>query len=165
MAEKDAVYTNDFGINIVLHEPEIPQNTGNIVRTCAAVGAGLHLISPLGFSIEDRYLKRAGLDYWDKLNLSCYDSYGELIGRYPGADFYYFTTKGDKYYYDLTFTKGCFIVFGKETAGLPVEILGANPGRLFRIPMLRGIRSLNLSNSVAIVVYEAMRQNGFDGLV
>ena len=156
---------NNCCLNIVLYEPEIPQNTGNIARTCAAVGAGLHLIKPLGFSVDDRYLKRAGLDYWDKLDVSYYENYNELIETHEDADFCYFTTKGKRNYCDMIYPKGCFIVFGKETAGLPQVILDANPEKCFRIPMKKGIRSLNLSNSVAIVVFEIMRQQGFDGLL
>ena len=155
----------DHNLNIVLHEPEIPQNTGNIARTCAAVGANLHLIRPLGFSVEDRYLKRAGLDYWDKLNIFYYDNYRELVLRYEKADFYYFTTKGKKNYNEIRYPNNCFIVFGKETAGLPNEILSANHEKCFRIPMREGIRSLNLSNSVAVIAYEVMRQAGFSGMI
>ena len=154
----------EFQLNIVLHEPEIPQNTGNIARTCAVTGASLHLIKPLGFSVEDRYLKRAGLDYWDKLNVNYYDNLEDLTKNHVGEEFYYFTTKGRRSYIEPEYTSGCFIVFGKETAGLPADLLSKNHDRCFRIPMLEGIRSLNLSNSVAIVVYEAMRQNGFRGL-
>jgi len=157
--------TMGYSINIVLHEPEIPQNAGNIARTCAAVGAALHLVKPLGFSVEDRYLKRAGLDYWDKLDVHYYENLTELKEDRVGADFYYFTTKGERSYSELKYTSGCFIVFGKETAGLPDELLSANRGRCFRIPMRNGIRSLNLSNSVAVVVYEAMRQSGYHGLI
>ena len=150
-------------LNIVLVEPEIPQNTGNVARTCAAVGADLHLIEPLGFSIEDRYLKRAGLDYWDKLKVYTYKSFEELAERYPKGEFRFFTTKGLHSYNEVKYEDGCFIVFGKETAGLPVELLMSHREHCFRIPMRESIRSLNLSNSVAIVAFEAMRQTGFAG--
>lgn len=151
-------------INIVLVEPEIPQNTGNIARTCAAIGAGLHLIKPLGFSIEDRYLKRAGLDYWGDVNVKCYDSFTELRATFPDITFYYATTKAARSYADFIYPEDCFFVFGKETAGLPEELLEANRDWCIRIPMKPGIRSLNLSNSAAIVAYEALRQNGFSGM-
>lgn len=151
-------------INIVLVEPEIPQNTGNIARTCAAIGAGLHLIKPLGFSIEDRYLKRAGLDYWGDVNVKCYDSFIELRATFPDITFYYATTKAARSYADFIYPEDCFFVFGKETAGLPEELLEANRDWCIRIPMKPGIRSLNLSNSAAIVAYEALRQNGFSGM-
>ncbi len=148
----------------MLVEPEIPQNTGNIARTCAAVGAGLHLIKPLGFSIEDRYLKRAGLDYWNKVLVSCCDSFTELRERYTNEPFFFASTKAGKAYTEADFSKDCFIVFGKETAGLPEELLEANKDMCIRIPMKAEIRSLNLSNSVAIVLYEALRQQGFENL-
>lgn len=151
-------------INIVLVEPEIPQNTGNIARTCAAIGAGLHLIKPLGFSIEDRYLKRAGLDYWGGVNVKCYDSFNELREMYSNGHFYYATTKASKAYTEFTYTDDCYFVFGKETAGLPKEIIENNKESCIRIPMKPGVRSLNLSNSAAIIVFEALRQNGFSGL-
>ena len=155
---------HEIHLNIVLVEPEIPQNTGNIARTCAAVGADLHLVGPLGFSIEDRYLKRAGLDYWDKLNVQSYANFGELTARYPDGTFYLFSTKGARVYSEVQYTDDCFIVFGKETAGLPEELLLNRREQCFRIPMREHIRSLNLSNSVAVVVYEAMRQAQFAGL-
>jgi len=151
-------------LNIVLIEPEIPQNTGNIARTCAAVGAGLHLIKPLGFSIEDRYLKRAGLDYWGDVNVQCHDCFDELLEKNKDAGFFYATTKAAKQYIDIKYPEKCFLVFGKETAGLPEELLAKNRDNCIRIPMKPDIRSLNLSNSVAVVVYEALRQNGFEGL-
>lgn len=151
-------------LNIVLVEPEIPQNTGNISRTCAATGTVLHLVRPFGFSLEDKYLKRAGLDYWDKLEIYCYDSFQEIKEKYSSYDFYYATTKAPKAYTDITYSENCFIVFGKETAGLPQELLDENKEYCIRIPMIKGIRSLNLSNSVAIILYEALRQNGFRGL-
>jgi len=152
-------------LNVVLVEPEIPQNTGNISRTCAALGADLHLVKPLGFAIDDRKLKRAGLDYWDKLNIFYYDSISELHARHEGALFLYFSTKGKKCYWDAAYGDGCFIVFGKETAGLPAQLIQDNIDRCYRIPMRTIIRSLNLSNTVAIVAYEALRQNNVNDSV
>ena len=146
-------------LNIALVEPEIPQNTGNISRTCAAIGADLHLVRPLGFTIDDRYLKRAGLDYWDKLKIFYYDSIAELLSKNTGSPFLFFTTKARQCYWDAQFVDGCFIVFGKETAGLPEPFIRENIDKCYRIPMLRDIRSLNLSNTVAVVAYEALRQN------
>lgn len=151
-------------LDIVLVEPEIPQNTGNIARTCAAIGAGLHLIKPLGFSIEDRYLKRAGLDYWDEVNVKCYESFNELKNLYTGIPFFYASTKSAKTYTDVEYPDKCFIVFGKETAGLPEELLDSNREWCIRIPMKPGIRSLNLSNSAAIIAFEYLRQKGFKGM-
>ena len=151
-------------LNIVLVEPEIPQNTGNIVRTCAATGARLHLVKPLGFSVEDRYLKRAGLDYWHDVNIEYHENFIELREKYKDRVFYYSTTKAINTYADVNYSEDCFIVFGKETAGLPEELLKENREWCIRIPMREGIRSLNLSNSVAIVVFEAVRQHGFAGL-
>lgn len=147
--------------NIALVEPEIPQNTGNIARTCAATGTGLHLIRPLGFSIEDRYLKRAGLDYWSEVRLSCYDSFEELRQKYRASVFFYATTKAGRSYADVEYPDNCFFVFGKETAGLPEELLEANREWCIRIPMRPAIRSLNLSNSAAVILFEALRQNDF----
>lgn len=152
-----------MALNIVLVEPEIPQNTGNIARTCAATGANLHLVKPLGFSIEDRYLKRAGLDYWGGVNVKCYESFEELRALYKDSIFYYSTTKAAKSYTQVSYPDNCFIVFGKETAGLPEELLQRNLEYCIRIPMKPGIRSLNLSNSAAIITYEALRQNDFKG--
>jgi tRNA (cytidine/uridine-2'-O-)-methyltransferase len=151
-------------LNIVLVEPEIPQNTGNIARTCAATGTGLHLIKPLGFSIEDRYLKRAGLDYWNEVLVSTCDSFAELREKYSGKLFYYASTKAARAYTEVDYPEDCFLVFGKETAGLPEELLEANREFTVRIPMRPGIRSLNLSNSVAVVLYEALRQQGFKNM-
>lgn len=148
--------------NIVLVEPEIPQNTGNIARTCAATGATLHLVEPLGFTITDRSLKRAGLDYWDKLGVKFYRSLDALFAAYPEAPYIFFSTKGKKAHTDLSYPPGTFLVFGKETAGLPEALVFANMERVARIPMRDGLRSLNLSNSVAVGLYEALRQNGFD---
>ena len=150
--------------NIVLVEPEIPQNTGNIARTCAATGAALHLVGPLGFSIEDRYLKRAGLDYWDLLDLTYYDSLEEFFAAHRDAKFLFSSTKAQKAYHEIEYPDNCFILFGKETKGLPEDLLEANYASCLRIPMLETVRSLNLSNSVAIVLYEALRQGGFMGM-
>ncbi len=149
--------------NIVLVEPEIPQNTGNIVRTCAATGCALHLVRPLGFEVSDKYLKRAGLDYWKDCNIFYYDGFDEVLKRFPSSSFYYFTTKGRKRYSDAAFRDGDFLVFGKETRGLPEELLKKNGDSCLRIPMIGETRSLNLSNSVALAVYEGLRQNDFKG--
>ena len=151
-------------IHIVLVEPEIPQNTGNIARTCAATGSILHLVKPLGFSVEDKYLKRAGLDYWNLLDIRYHDSIDELFSMYPNGDFYFSTTKGTRKYTDIQYKDNCFLVFGKETAGLPEDLLIKNLERCIRIPMRDEARSLNLSNSVAIVLYEVLRQLDFPGL-
>ncbi|MDP4092487.1 MAG: tRNA (uridine(34)/cytosine(34)/5-carboxymethylaminomethyluridine(34)-2'-O)-methyltransferase TrmL [Bacillota bacterium] len=151
-------------LNVVLVEPEIPQNTGNIARTCAATGTNLHLVKPLGFSVDDRYLKRAGLDYWNELNIQYYDNFEELLKKYYSCKFYYSSTKALNTYTDVKYEDDCFLVFGKETAGLPEELLKKNREQCIRIPMREGIRSLNLSNSVAVVVYEALRQSGFEGM-
>jgi tRNA (cytidine/uridine-2'-O-)-methyltransferase len=150
--------------NVVLVEPEIPQNTGNIARTCAATGCVLHLVGPLGFSLDDRYLKRAGLDYWSLVDVRYYENYREFEEKNPSASMYFLTTKAKKCYADVAYESGCYLVFGKETAGLPQELLNAHREKCVRIPMVDDARSLNLSNSVAIVVYEALRQNGFRGL-
>ena len=154
-------------INIVLHEPEIPQNTGNIARTCAATGASLHIIRPMGFTIDDRKLKRAGLDYWDKLDITYYDNYEDFLAKHPEASgkLYYITTKAPRAYTEVDpYPDGVFIMFGKETRGIPEEILHENQEYCVRIPMRDTIRSLNLSNSVAIAVFEILRQWDFDGL-
>jgi len=151
--------------NIVLVEPEIPQNTGNISRTCAVTGCRLHLVRPLGFSVDDRYLKRAGLDYWKDLELFYYDSFEEVEQKNKDARFYLFSTHAKRSYADVQYRPGDFIVFGKETAGLGSKILDTRMDKAARIPMLPDRRSLNLSNSVAIVVYEALRQNGFKGML
>lgn len=150
--------------NIALVEPEIPQNTGNIARTCAATGTGLHLVGPLGFSIEDRYLKRAGLDYWSEVKLCCYDSFDELRRKYRASAFFYATTKAGRSYAEVEYPENCFFVFGKETAGLPEELLESNREYCIRIPMRPSIRSLNLSNSAAVILFEALRRNGFRDL-
>ena len=151
-------------INIVLHEPEIPQNTGNIARTCAATGAALHLIRPLGFAIDDRKLKRAGLDYWHQLDITYYDGLDDFYAKNPGAEVYYFSTKAPNLYTEIEYPNPVYIMFGKETKGLPEDLLHNNPDRCVRLPMREGLRSLNLSNSVAIAVYEILRQNGFADL-
>ena len=151
-------------INIVLHEPEIPQNTGNIARTCAATGAALHLIRPLGFAIDDRKLKRAGLDYWHQLDITYYDGLADFYQKNPGADVYYFSTKAPNLYTEIEYPNPVYIMFGKETKGLPEELLHNNPDRCVRLPMRDGLRSLNLSNSVAIAVYEILRQGNFADL-
>lgn len=151
-------------INIALIEPEIPQNTGNIARTCAAVGASLHLVKPLGFEIDDRKLKRAGLDYWDKLDITYYDCLDDFLEKNREEKMFFFTTKAKQSYTDVKYPDRVFIVFGKETKGLPEELLYANPEKCVRIPMRDTLRSLNLSNSVAVAVYEVLRQRDFEGL-
>lgn len=148
-------------INIVLHEPEIPQNTGNIARTCAATGASLHLIRPLGFAIDDRKLKRAGLDYWHQLDITYYDSLADFYAKNPGAEVYYFTTKAKHVYTEIDYPEQVYIMFGKETRGLPEELLAEHPDTCVRLPMRDGLRSLNLSNTVAVAVYEILRQRDF----
>lgn len=149
-------------INIVLHEPEIPANTGNIGRTCVAAGLKLHLIKPLGFDIDEKAVKRAGLDYWDKLDLAVYENYEDFMAKNPGAKVYMATTKAEKIYSEAHFEPDCYIMFGKESAGIPEEILIHHKDTAIRIPMIGDIRSLNLSNSVAVVAYEALRQNNFE---
>ncbi|NGQ95064.1 tRNA (cytidine(34)-2'-O)-methyltransferase [Brevibacillus sp. SYP-B805] len=153
-------------LHIVLHEPLIPANTGNISRTCAATGTHLHLIHPLGFSTEDRYLKRAGLDYWHAVTIHHYDSFDHFVrehGSGPGT-FYFVETWGEKLYTDVSYKDGDYIILGKETTGLPREMTDAYPGQVIRIPMGGATRSINLSNCAAIVVFEALRQIGFPGL-
>lgn len=149
--------------NIVLVEPEIPQNTGNIARTCAATGCRLHLVRPLGFEVSDKYLKRAGLDYWQFVDVCYYDGTEELFSKYPGARYWFFSTKAAKVHSAVRYEEGDFLVFGKETRGLPEDLLAAHYDSCVRLPMLGGIRSLNLSNSVAVAVYEAWRQCGYGG--
>ncbi len=151
--------------NIVLVEPEIPQNAGNIARTCAATGTRLHMIRPLGFEVTDKYLKRAGLDYWHLVEICYYDSFEELRAKYPDGRFFYFTTKGRRRHSDVSFADGDFLVFGKETKGLPEELLLEHEGECLRIPMFSEARSLNLSNSVAVALYEALRQTDYEGLL
>ena len=151
-------------IHIVLHEPEIPQNTGNIARTCAATGASLHLIRPMGFTVDDKKLKRAGLDYWDKLDITYYDGLDDFYARHPEAKVYYFTTKARHKHTDVSYPEETFLMFGKESAGLPEELLLAHAETTVRIPMRDTLRSLNLSNAAAIAVYEVLRQHDFAGL-
>ena len=155
-----------MSINVVLVEPEIPQNTGNIIRTCAATGATLHLVKPLGFSLEDKYLKRSGLDYWDIANIQYYDSFEEVVEKKSNRYTYSATTKVDQAHSDVKYVDNSFIVFGKETKGLPESLIKSNLETCIRIPMLNleKARSLNLSNSVAIVVYEALRQLDYPGM-
>ena len=151
-------------INIILHEPEIPQNTGNIARTCAATGASLHIIRPMGFEIDDKKLKRAGLDYWHQLDITYYDDFEDFCNQHPDVTIYYFSTKAPRAYTDIRYGDEVYLMFGKETKGLPEELLYQNPETTVRIPMRDKLRSLNLSNSVAIAVYEVLRQHSFDGL-
>lgn len=150
-------------LNIVMVEPEIPQNTGNVARTCAATGARLHLVEPMGFKVDDKKLKRAGLDYWHLLDITYYKDLDEFFARNDGP-FYYFSTKARKKYSDVVYPDNAYLVFGKETRGLPEELLKANPDACVRIPMISEARSLNLSNSVTIGVYEALRQWEFPQL-
>ena len=149
-------------LNIVLYEPEIPQNTGNIGRTCVATGSRLHLIEPLGFKLSEKALKRAGMDYWEDLDVTTYINYEDFLERNPGARIYMASTKAPNLYTEVDYEPDCYIMFGKESAGIPEDILYDNQETAVRIPMINDIRSLNLSNSVAIVLYEALRQNNFD---
>lgn len=151
--------------HIVLHEPEIPANTGNIGRTCAATGTSLHLIEPLGFKINEKALKRAGMDYWDRLDVTTYIDYRDFLERNPGAKIYYASTKAPRMYTEVEYEDGCYIMFGKESAGIPEEILWENRDTAIRIPMLEETRSLNLGNSAAIILYEALRQHGFEKMI
>ncbi len=151
-------------INIVLLEPEIPANTGNIGRTCAAAGARLHLIEPLGFRLDEKNLKRAGMDYWDRLDVTTYIDYNDFLDRNSGAKLFMATTKAPKLYTEVSYGQDCYIMFGKESAGIPEEILVNHKEDCIRIPMTGQIRSLNLGNSVAVVLYEALRQNNFEGM-
>ena len=151
-------------MHIVLHQPEIPQNTGNIGRTCVATNTSLHLIEPLGFRLGEKELKRAGMDYWDKLDVTRYIDYQDFKAQHPDAKIWMATTKAKRSYTDVSFGMDDFIMFGKESAGIPEEILVDNEENCIRIPMGEDIRALNLSNSVAIVLYEALRQNNFEGL-
>jgi tRNA (cytidine/uridine-2'-O-)-methyltransferase len=152
-------------MEIILYEPEIPQNTGNIVRLAAATGCGLHLIEPLGFFWNDRYLKRSGLDYWELAKVEIHPSFHDFLEKHPQARPYYATTKSGIYYHTIKYNSDDFVVFGPETRGLPPQILERDPKRNIRLPMLPGLRSLNLSNSVAIITYEVLRQQGFSGLI
>ena len=154
---------NNFHINIVLHEPEIPQNTGNIARTCAVTGASLHLIEPLGFEIDSAKLKRAGLDYWDKLDIHIYSSLDDFFEKNSG-NFFFFSTKAKKSFSEVKYENNVYLIFGKETKGLPEEFIIANRQNALRVPMQGEIRSLNLSNTVALATYEVLRQWGFPSL-
>lgn len=151
-------------LNIVLYEPEIPANTGNIGRTCVATGTRLHLIEPLGFRLDEKSLKRAGMDYWKDLDVTTYIDFNDFMEKNPGAKIYMATTKAPNVYTDVEYEPDCYIMFGKESAGIPEEVLVEHKENSIRIPMLGDIRSLNLGNSVAIVLYEALRQNGFEGM-
>ena len=153
-----------MALNIVLFEPEIPANTGNIGRTCVATGTKLHLIEPLGFRLNEKSIKRAGMDYWEHLDVTRYINFEEFLEKNPGAKIYMATTKGQHVYTEVTYEPDCYIMFGKESAGIPEEILVKNPDTCIRIPMLSEIRSLNLSNSVAVILYEALRQNNFESM-
>lgn len=150
--------------HVVLYEPEIPSNTGNIGRLCVGTGATLHLIRPIKFLLNDKYLKRAGLDYWDKLKIEVHNSWRDFLSTYPDARKYYFSTKADKVYTNISFCDRDFLIFGPETRGLPEALLKANWENAYTIPMTKDIRSINLSNSVAIVLYEGIRQLGFNGI-
>ena len=151
-------------LNIVLFEPEMPANTGNIGRTCVITGARLHLIEPLGFHLNEKMIRRAGLDYWDRLDVTRYMDYRDFLERNPAAEIFYATTKAKNRYSDVNYRENSYLMFGKESAGIPEEILVENEAACIRIPMLEGYRSLNLSNSVAIVLYEALRQQNFASL-
>lgn len=151
-------------MHIILHQPEIPANTGNIGRTCVATGTGLHLIEPLGFRLDEKSIKRAGMDYWENLDVTRYINFEEFRRKHPGAKIWFATTKARKVYTEAEFGMEDYIMFGKESAGIPEEILVEHEEDCIRIPMLDSIRSLNLSNSVAVVLYEALRQNGFQGM-
>lgn len=151
-------------LNIVLFEPEIPANTGNIGRTCVAAGARLHLIEPLGFRLDEKSLKRAGMDYWKNLDVATYIDFDDFLSKNPNAKIYMATTKAPNVYTDVSYEPDCYIMFGKESAGIPEEILIHHKEDSIRIPMVSDIRSLNLGNSVAIVLYEALRQNNFENM-
>lgn len=151
-------------MHIVLVEPEIPGNTGNIARLCAGTGIELHLVRPLGFSTDDKYLKRAGLDYWHLVTVHYHDHFDEVIETYPNRPFYFCSTKASRTHCDVVYTQDTILVFGKESAGLPNDLLAAHRDQTIRIPMVQGARSLNLSNAVAVVAYEALRQNNFVAL-
>ena len=151
-------------MHVVLHEPKIPQNTGNIVRTCKATGSTLHLIEPMGFVIQDKKLKRAGLDYWNDMDIRIHKNFSTFCDVNPGARLWLFTTHGDKYYHQVEYRDGDYLVFGKESVGLPLSIRDQYLNHCLRVPMVKDNRSLNLSNVVAVVLYEALRQTGFKGL-
>ena len=154
-----------MSLNIVLHEPEIPQNTGNIARTCAATGTHLHIIKPMGFTIDDKQLKRAGLDYWHMLSITYYENLEDFFSKNKNGNYYFCTTKAPHTYAEAKFKDGDYLFFGKETKGLPESLLAENLDKCIRIPMVKDARSLNLSNSVAIVVYEALRQTDYFNLM
>ena len=162
--EKDASVMATH-INIVLLEPQIPQNTGNIARTCAATGASLHLIKPMGFEVDDKKLKRAGLDYWHQLDITYYDGWNDFITKNPDAELFYFSTKARRIYTDISYPSRVYLVFGREDAGLPESLLKENPETSLRIPMIDEARSLNLSNTVAIATYEILRQWNYPNLL
>ena len=151
-------------MNIVLYEPEMPLNTGNIGRTCVATNTRLHLIEPLGFKLSEKALKRAGMDYWKDVDVTTYIDYEDFLEKNPGAKIYMATTKAQKMYTEVSYEPDCYIMFGKESAGIPEEILVENKENCVRIPMMGDIRSLNLGNSAAVILYEALRQNGFAGM-
>lgn len=151
-------------INVVLYEPEIPQNTGNIVRTCAATGAKLHLIEPFGFTFEDKYLKRAGLDYWDLAEICVYKNWEDFVAKNTIEQIFFASTKSQHNHTEVTYCENCFVIFGRESRGIPEELLKGNYDKCIRIPMRKETRSLNLANSVAVVVYEYHRQRNFDTL-
>ena len=153
-----------MALNVVLVEPEIPQNTGNIARTCVVTNSALHIVGPMAFSLDEKHIKRAGLDYWPYLRIHLYDSMDELWEKYPDSDFFYFTTKAKKRVDVPVYAKDSFLVFGKETAGLPGKILDKHPEKCVRIPMFEEHRCLNLSNAVCVAVYEALRANDYFGL-
>lgn len=169
MIVKGSILMNEkkLHINIVLHEPEIPQNTGNIARTCAVVGASLHLIEPLGFEISSAQLKRAGLDYWDKLDVHTYSSIEDFYEKTKACDpeYFYFSSKVSASFAEKEYRGNVYLIFGKETRGLPVSVVEKNIDRSVRIPMINDVRCLNLSNSVAVAVYEALRQNGYPDMI
>lgn len=152
-------------LNLVLVEPEIPQNTGNIARTCAATGARLHLVKPMGFAVDDRKLKRAGLDYWHFLDITYYENIDDFFEKTKGGSYFFFSTKGTHRYSDVSYPDNCYLLFGKETKGLPEELLMQHPQSTLRIPMIDEARSLNLSNSVAVAAYEVLRQWDFPELL
>ncbi len=151
-------------LNLVLVEPEIPQNTGNVARTCAVTGAALHLVKPMGFTVDSAKLKRAGLDYWDKLDITYHESLADFLEYAKGEELFFFSTKAHKAHSDIVYPERCFLVFGKETAGLPKDLVMSNLDRAVRIPMRDELRCLNLSNSVAIGAYEVLRQHGYPEL-
>lgn len=154
-----------MNLNIVLFQPEIPQNTGNIARTCVLTNSKLHLIKPLGFSLDEKHLRRAGLDYWKDLDIEIHESYEDLREKYKGATFYFSTTKAKHFYHEVEFKEGDFVVFGRESSGLPDSIRDSDPDRCIRVPMLKtSARSLNLSNTAAIIAYEALRQMDFPNM-